>query len=329
MQDRRRFSTAVALSVLAYGHRATAQTSDKRQSFPNKPLRLIVPYAVGGGGDTVSRIIAGPIGERLSQPLIIDNRGGAAGSIGAGVAAQAEPDGYTILFDALGHVINPLLMRDLPFNYERAFTPLSLLATHTIIVVGSPSHRARSLADLLEALRRESGSVAYGSPGSGSGPHLAAESLLRRVGVRATHVPYRGAGPALQDAMAGSISFAIATASSAVPLVREGKLIGLGVLSRERLASLPVVPTASETAAPGFIFDEWSGLFVPTGTPESAIGRLSAAVRETMNLPAIRERFASLGTVPIGSSPIEFSAFLATQRKTIAQVVEHAGLKSN
>ena len=327
MKDRRRFSVALGLSALTYGRGAFAQTADKRPSFPSKPLRLIVPYAVGGGGDTVSRIIAGPIGERLGQPLIVDNRGGAAGSIGAGVAAQAEPDGYTILFDALGHVINPLLMRELPFNYERAFTPLSLLATHTIIVVGSPTHRSRSLTELIAMLRRESTNVPYGSPGSGSGPHLAAESLLRRVGTRATHVPYRGAGPALQDVMAGSIPFAVATASSAVPLVREGKLIGLGVLSRDRLESLPSVATASENAAPGFIFDEWSGLFVPTGTPESAIERLSTAVRETMSLGAMRERFASLGTVPIGSSPAEFSAFLRSQRQAIAQVVEQAGLK--
>lgn len=328
MKDRRRLSVALGLYALAAGRSVSAQTADKRQSFPAKPLRLIVPYAAGGGGDTVSRIIAGPVGERLGQPVIVDNRGGAAGSIGAGVAAQAEPDGYTILFDALGHVINPLLMRDLPFNYERAFTPLSLLATHTIIVVGSPAHRSRSLSDLLEALRRESAGVPYGSPGTGSGPHLAAESLLRKIGVRATHVPYRGAGPALQDVMAGSISFAVATASSAVPLVREGKLIGLGVLSRNRLESLPSVATASENAVPGFIFDEWSGLFVPTGTPDYAIERLNAAVRETMSLPAMRERFAALGTVPIGSSPVEFSTFLTSQRKAIAHVVEQAGLKS-
>ena len=325
MDLRRRSSVGLFLTALVSMPVAKAQT---RAPFPNKPVRLIVPYAVGGGADTVSRIIAGPVGERLGQPVVIENRGGAAGSIGASLAAQAEPDGYTVLFDALGHVINPLLLRDLNFNYERAFTPISLLGTHTIIVVGSPAHRARSLPELFEALRAQNGMLSYGTPGTGSGPHLAAESLLKRAGARANHIAYRGAGPALQDVMAGSIPFAVTTASAAVPLVRDGKLLGLAVLSRERLSSLANVPTASESAVPGFVFDEWSGLFVPSGTPDAAIMRLSTAVQETMGLPAIRERFASLGTVPMGSTPSEFANFIAAQRKLIAQVVDEAGLKA-
>lgn len=325
LDSRRRSSIGLFLTALVSASTTSAQS---RSHFPTKPVRLIVPYAVGGGADTVSRIIAGPVGERLGQPLVIENRGGAGGSIGAALAAQAEADGYTVFFDALGHVINPLLLRDLSFSYERAFTPISLLGTHTIIVVASPTHRYRSLPELFDALRAQSGALSYGTPGTGSGPHLAAESLLKRVGARANHIAYRGAGPALQDVMAGSIPFAVATASAAVPLVREGKILGLGVLSRERLSSLPNVPTATESAVPGFIFDEWSGLFVPTGTPEAAIMRLSAAVQDTMSLPAIRERFASLGTVPIGSTPSEFATFIAAQRKLIAQVVEDAGLKA-
>lgn len=328
MMTRRHLTQALCMAFLSRIQAVGAQPTPQRP-FPSRPIRLIVPYAAGGGGDTVSRLIAGPMGERLGQPVVVENRGGAGGSIGAAVAAQAEPDGHTVLFDALGHVINSHLIRDLPFSYERAFVPVTMLATHTIIVLGSVSQRARSLTDILDQLRREGTNISYGSPGNGSGPHLATESLLRRVGVRATHVPYRGAGPALQDVMAGSIPFAVATASSAVPLVREGKLQGLAVLSRQRLESLPSVPTASESAVPGFSFDEWSGLFVPAGTPESVILRLHAAVRDTLNIPGLRERFSALGTVPMASTPQEFAMFLDAQRGEIAELVVRAGLRAN
>jgi len=328
MTDRRAFHRALVLAPLAHIPAVGAQAPAQR-TFPSRPIRLIVPYAAGGGGDTVSRMIAGPMGERLGQPVVVENRGGAGGSIGAAVAAQAEPDGHTVFFDALGHVINPHLIRDLAFSYERAFAPVTMLATHTMIMLGSLSHRARSFAEILEQLRRDGAKLSYGSPGSGSGPHLATESLLRRAGVKATHIPYRGAGPALQDVMAGSIPFAVATASSAVPLVREGKMIGLAVLSRQRLESLPSVPTVSESGLSGFSFDEWSGLFVPAGTPETVISKIHLAARETLNLPAMRERFGALGTVPLGSTPQEFASFLATQRAEIAQLVDQAGLRAN
>ncbi|MBM3407069.1 MAG: twin-arginine translocation pathway signal protein [Betaproteobacteria bacterium] len=326
MKSRRAVNQALLMALVGAAPAVGAQSSSQRP-FPSRPIRLIVPYAAGGGGDTVSRMIAGPVGERLGQPVVVENRGGAGGSIGAAMAAQAEPDGHTVLFDALGHVINPHLIRDLTFSYERAFAPVTMLATHTIIMVGSVSHRARSLADALEQLRRDGTNVSYGSPGSGSGPHLATESLLRRAGVRATHVPYRGAGPALQDVMAGSIPFAVSTASAATALVREGKMIGLAVLSQQRLATLPAIPTAAESGLPGFSFDEWSGLFVPATTPETVIRRLHNAVRETLHLPAIRERFVSLGTVPSGSTPQEFASFLAAQRSEITQLVNQAGLR--
>lgn len=321
MLERRSF-----LSLLAGTGAIAAPAVATAQPFPSRPIRLIAPYPPGGGIDTVSRLIAGPMLDRLGQPVVVENRAGAGGSIGAAAAAQAQPDGHTMLLDALGHVINPHLIRDLSFNYERAFAPVSLVVTQPIIVVGSPNQPARSLGALLDRLRQPGADLSYGSSGNGTGPHIAAESLLRRAGVRATHVPYRGAAPALQDVMAGNIAFAVVTAGSTIALAREGKVVPQAILSAERMSSLPEVPTAGEGAVPGFVFQEWNGLFVPTGTPEAAIARLHEAAQHAVSQPAVRDRLAVLGAVPVGSSPAAFGAFLVTQRETIAQTIAAAGI---
>lgn len=321
MLERRSF-----LSLLAATGVVAAPAVVKAQAFPSRPIRLIAPYPPGGGIDTVSRLIAGPMVGRLGQQVVVENRAGAGGSIGAAAAAQAQPDGHTMLLDALGHVINPHLIRDLSFNYERAFDPVSLVVTQPIIVVGSPNQPARSLGALLDRLRQPGADLSYGSSGNGTGPHIAAESLLRRAGVRATHVPYRGAAPALQDVMAGNIAFAVVTAGSTIALAREGKVVPLAILSAERMSSLPEVPTATEGAVPGFVFQEWNGLFVPSGTPEAAIARLHEAAEHAVRQPAVRERLTMMGAVPVGSSPAAFGAFLATQRETIAQTIAAAGI---
>ncbi len=296
------------------------------QAFPSRPVRLIAPYPPGGGIDTVARLIASPMSEVLGQSVIVENRAGAGGSIGAAAASQAPADGHTLLLDALGHVINPLLIRDLPFDYARAFAPVSLVVTQPIIVVGNPNLPIRSLAQLLERLKQPGADLSYGSSGNGTGPHIAGESLLRQAGVRATHVPYRGAAPALQDVMAGNVAFAVVTAGSTVALAREGKVIPLAILSPERMASLPDVPTAGEGAVPGFVFQEWNGLFAPAGTPAAAIARLHQAAQHAVGQYAVRERLATMGAVPVGSDPASFGGFLSAQRETIAATVRAAGI---
>ena len=328
MFDRRSLlAWLIASGAIAAPLRAVGQAPAERSTFPTRPIRFVVPYPPGGGGDTVSRLLSGPMAELLGQPVVIENRAGAGGSIGAAAVALAEPDGHTMLFDALGHVINPHLIRDLPFQYERAFAPVSLLATQPIIVVGSPGHPARSLTDLLDRLRQPGPELSYGSSGNGTGPHLAAESLLRQASARAVHVAYRGAAPALQDVMAASVAFAVVTAGSAVALARDGKVIPLAVLSRDRIASLPGVPTAAEAGVPGFVFDEWNGLFVPARTPDAVIARLHQAVRHALGQAAVRERLGVIGAVPVGSSPTDFGAFLNNQRVAIARTIAEAGIK--
>ena len=282
------------LSLLPTAALSLVPSKGGAQTFPSRPVRLIAPYPPGGGIDTVARLIAGPMSEVLGQSVVVENRAGAGGSIGAAAASQAPPDGHTLLLDALGHVINPLLIRDLPFDYARAFAPVSLVVTQPIIVVGSPNLPFRSLAQLLERLKQPGADLSYGSSGNGTGPHIAAESLLRQAGVRATHVPYRGAAPALQDVMSGNVAFAVVTAGSTVALAREGKVIPLAILSPERMASLPDVPTAGEGAVPG--------------------------------QSAVRERLAAMGAVPVGSDPASFGSFLSAQRETIAATVRTAGI---
>lgn len=323
------FARRSLLSMLAVTGTVAAPGLVGAQTFPSRPVRLIAPYPPGGGIDTVSRLIAGPMSEILGQSVVIENRAGAGGSIGAAAAAQAQPDGHTMLLDALGHVINPHLIRDLAFRYESAFAPVSLVVTQPIIIVGRPDHSIRSLAALIERLRQPGADLSYGSSGNGTGPHIAAESLLRRAGVRATHVPYRGATPALQDVMAGNIAFAVVTAGSTTALAREGKVIPLAVLSAERMASLPSVPTATEEAVPGFVFQEWNGMFVPVGTPGAAINRLHQAVQHAVAQPAVRDRLSALGAVPVGSTPAAFGTFLAAQRDTIGQTIAAAGITAN
>ena len=322
MIDRRRTLAGLLTATAALPLPRVARA----QAFPNRPLRLIAPYPPGGGIDSVARLLAAPMSEMLGQAVVVENRAGAGGSIGAAAAAQAQADGHTILLDALGHVINPLLIRDLSFDYARAFAPVSLVVTQPIIVVGSPALAIRALPDLLARLRQPGQDLSYGSSGSGTGPHIAAESLLRRAGGRATHVPYRGAVPALQDVMAGNLAFAVVTAGATVALAREGRVVPLAILSPERMASLPDVPTATEAALPGFVFQEWNGLFVPTGTPEGAIAQLHQAARHAVSQAVTRERLAALGAVPVGSAPADFAAFLAAQRDIIGQSVAAAGI---
>ena len=319
----RRRSIACLLATTA----ALQSPMDARaQAFPSRPLRLIAPYPPGGGIDSVARLLAAPMSEILGQAVVVENRAGAGGSIGAAAAAQAQADGHTILLDALGHVINPLLIRDLSFDYLRAFAPVSLVVTQPIIVVSSPALGIRSLPELLGRLRQPGQDLSYGSSGNGTGPHIAAESLLRQAGGRATHVPYRGAVPALQDVMAGNLAFAVVTAGSTVALAREGRVIPLAILSPDRMASLPDVPTATEAALPGFVFQEWNGLFVPAGTSEGVIAQLHQAARHAVSQPVTRERLAALGAVPVGSAPGAFAGFLTAQREIIAQTIAAAGI---
>jgi tripartite-type tricarboxylate transporter receptor subunit TctC len=290
---------------------------------PSRPVRMLVPYTPGGGADTTARLLAGPMGAALGQPVVVENRPGAGGSIGAAEVARARPDGHTLMCDASAHVVNPAVLRGLPFDYAAAFTPISQVTVIPMVVLVPAKARARTLAGLVQDLKARPGQP-YGSAGNATAPHMAAVLFLARARVEATHVPYRGGSAALPDLIAGNLAFAFGTVAYAVELVRQGQARALGVTSGDRLESLPDVPTIAEQGYPGYELNEWNGLYGPAGLPAPIVATVHAAARQALADPQVKERLAALGAIGTGTDPDAFAGFLAEQRALMARLVrEH------
>lgn len=294
--------------------------------FPQRPLRVVSPYPPGGGTDTTARLLAGPMGQSLGQPVVVDNKPGAGGSIGAAEVARAAPDGHTLLVDALGHVVNPSLMRGLPFDYARAFAPISQLTRLPQIMIARADLPPATLRDFVAYAKARQGRLSYGSSGNATGAHLAAVLFLRAAGLPdVEHVPYRGGSAAMQGVLTGDVAFAFATVNTAAQLVQEGRLRAYAAAAERRVPSLPDVPTLSELGLE-VVLDEWNGLFAPAGTPPAVIARLHAVAAEALREPAVRERFAQLGAEPLGTPPEAFAAFVAREREAMARLVREANI---
>lgn len=294
--------------------------------FPSRPIRIVSPYTPGGGTYTTARLIAPVLQEVLGQPIVVENRAGAGGSIGAAVVAAAPPDGHTLLVDALGHVVNPHLLRNLPFDYATGFAPVSLITVLPQILVVPPSLPVASLAEFVAWCRTRPGQLAYGSSGNATGSHLASVLFLREAGLDLSHVPYRGGSAVLPDLIAGNVVFAFATVNSASQLVRDGRLKALAVASDIRVSALPDVPTMATAGYPAVVVDEWNGLYAPAGTPASVLARLHAAVRQALETPAVRDRFAQIGAVTRGTPPEDFARYVAAQRELVGRLVRDANI---
>ncbi|MFH5923446.1 Bug family tripartite tricarboxylate transporter substrate binding protein [Roseomonas xinghualingensis] len=320
LASRRRFVGAVmAASALPFSARADA-------NWPNRPIRVVASYAPGGGVDVPTRVVAEPMGRFLGQPLVVENRAGATGSIGAGAVAQAAPDGYTILSDASGQALNPALMPNLPFDYAKAFAPVGRLCTLPQVLVVLPKG-PESLRALLNRAREVKG-LTYASSGIASGPHLAGAVLSRRADLGLVHVAYRGSAPAMQDVLAGAVDMAFSTTPQAVPLIREGRLRALAVTTRERLPFLPDVPTIAEQGFEGFDVNDWVAVWAPAGTPDPVLVRLNAALNHALADPAIRDRLLNgLGVLPTGGSRQELAEFVAAQRVAMREVVRAENIR--
>ncbi len=306
---------------------ALAQPTLAQPNWPAHPLRLVVAWPPGGGVDTPSRLIAGPMSQALGQPVVVENRGGASGSIGCAAVAQAAPDGLTLLADASPHAANATLLKGLSFDYATAFAPLTQLVVNPLVLVVHPSVPARTLAEFVGWMRAQATPPAYASSGIAAAPHQAAALWLARAGLRGTHVPYRGSAPAMAGLLSGETLFTFSTLPQAVPLVQDGRLRALAVATAERLPNLPEVPTVAEQGFPGFVWNDWIGLWAPAGTPGAILARLHAVVLAALREPAVAQRLAQVGQVPLGSSPAEFGAFVARQRLEMAELVR-AGLLS-
>ncbi len=312
---------AAVLCITAAMHAAAA-------AYPEKPVRLVVPSVPGGGTDATMRILAPKLSEILGQQVIIDNRGGAAGNIGAEAVARAAPDGYTLLAVIASHTINPHLMSKVPFDIDRDFAPISLAVTLPNVLVSNPSLPVRSVKELIAFAKARPGQLQFASAGFGSNPHLMMELFTSMTGIKMVHVPYKGAGPAFTDVIAGHVHMMAGNILSALPHIRSGRIRAYGVTSAVRSSGAPEIPTLAEAGVPGYEAVQWFGLLAPAGTPREVVTRLHGAVAQTLNDPVLHKRFVSDGADPRPSkSPEEFAAFMRAEYKKWGQVVKTAGIK--
>ena len=298
----------------------------RAQAFPSQTIRLIAPYPPGGGTDTVARILLPHLVAQLGQNIVVENRGGAGGSIGAAEVARAAPDGHTLLLDAMGHVVNSTLMPGLPFDYATAFAPITQLTLQPQMLVVPAASPFHTLAALVVEARSKPGTLSYASSGNGSGAHLAMVDFARMAGMELIHIPYRGGGPAMTDLLAGNVAMAFASAAAATAHVQSGRLRALGAAGPQRITALPDLATLAEQGYPGFDADEWNGLWTTAGTPPAALARLNAAAIFALAQPDVRTRLTQIGIVPVGSSASDFAAFVVERRERAARLIRDANI---
>ncbi len=321
-------SIAVAVALLLAAA-AGAQTASTGQAYPNKPVRIIVPFAPGGATDIVTRILGQKLTEAWGQTIVVDNRAGAGGNIGADLAAKATPDGYT-LFMPSGSVMtaNQHMYKKIPFNPEKDFVAITNVASGPQIVAVANSLAAKSVKELVALAKSKPGSITFGSAGVGTQTHLAAENFLYSAGIEATHVPYRGEGPALTDLVGGQIQLLTPNLSAAIGFVNTGKIRALAVTSKQRASQVPNIPTVAETI-PGFENLGWFGLVAPTGTPKAVIDKLHADTVKALQTADIKKRFDELGMAPVGNTPAEFAKAMKEESARWAKVVRERKLAVN
>ena len=296
------------------------------QEWPAKPLRIVVPFAPGGVTDNSARVIAEPLGLRLGQSVVVENRPGASGNIGTREVAQAEPDGYTLLLGFDGTmVINPHVFANIPFDTLRDFAAVTKLGDATLILVAHPGAGVKTLPDLIAQAKEKP--FAYGSSGTGGTPHLAGEMLKQRTGAKLEHVPYKGGGQAMTDVVGGQIPLVFTAIATAQQYVRTGRVLALGVPNGRRSSALPEVPTFQESGLAGFDVSSWTGIFAPARTPRPVIERLHKELAVVLQSSFVKERYAVLGIEPVGNTPAEFTQEIRADLARWRDVVKAANVK--
>lgn len=314
-------ATLLLMTVAAAAHAQPA-------AYPDRPLRLIVPFPPGGGNDILARAVGQRLSETMGQQIIVDNRGGAGGLVGGTIAATSAPDGYTLFLGSMGGLAhNPALRPNLPYSPLRDFAAISLLATSPFILVVHPGVPAKSVQDLLALARAKPGALNYGSAGAGSSLHLTSEFFKHVTKVNIVHVAYKGTGPAIIDLMGGQVQMVFSTMPPALPHVKTGKLRALGVTSLKRAKAAPDVPTIAESGVAGFQVDNWQGLVVPAKTPKAIVERLNRDVAKVLALPAMVDVLAAQGLDPAPGTPGQFEKLIRTEIDKWTKLVQATGIK--
>jgi tripartite-type tricarboxylate transporter receptor subunit TctC len=296
------------------------------QTYPDKPIHVIVPFSPGSATDVTMRAISQPLSQKLGQPIVIDNRPGAGGSIGAGQVAHATADGYTLLVHSSGHTVNPSIFANLGYDTQKDLMGVSMLAELPAVLVVPPSKGWKTAKDLVEAAKAEPGKLSYGSAGTGSGTHMNGEKFRLRAGFDAVHVPYKGPPEGLNDLMGNRIDYMFAPIVSAISLIRDGRVTVIAVGSVKRSSVLPDVPTTEEAGYPGSAYRFWVGMLAPAGAPPAVIERLNIEVKQVLAMPDVKERLAALGADAAPMSPSDFDKLIARELVENATLAREAGI---
>lgn len=323
----RRGATRLALAAAALSVFAAAPAAFASGDYPNKPIRLVVPYPPGGPTDIVARVVAQKLQEQLGQSIIADNKPGAGANLGAEQVARSTPDGYTLMVATTAHAINPSLFSKLNYSITKDFTPISQLTSGPLVIVATPTLQASNVKELIALAKSRPGGLNYASSGNGQSTHLSAELFSAMAGVKMNHVPYKGSAPALTDVMSGQADLMFDTMLSSMPFVKGGKLKAIAVTSSERSPSAPDIPTIAEAGLPGYEAIAWNGMLAPAGTPKEVIDRLNAALRTVLQSPDVKQRFDGQGFAAKWDTPSAFGSFLNAEVEKWGKVVKTSGAK--
>ncbi len=324
---RRQLAASAVLAALASAHPLSALA--QAGAYPDKPVKFVVPYPPGGGTDVIARIVQERFSALLGQQVLIDNKGGAGGSVGSEIVAHAQPDGYTVLFTLSSHTINPAIFPKLSFDTVKDFEPVGTVASLPQILVAHPQVPANTVAELVALAKAKPGSLSYASVGNGSPGHLAGELLKLRTGTQMTHIPYRGGGPAVTDVMGGQVPLLWVSIPAAAQFVKAGKLKALGVSTLKRSAAFPDVPTMQEAGIADFEVDSWYAMFVPAKTPRPVIERLNRALNTIVAEPAIRDKLLAQGAEGVGGSADALGRIVAAELPKWAKLAKDANIKAD
>jgi tripartite-type tricarboxylate transporter receptor subunit TctC len=296
------------------------------QTYPDKPIRLVVPFPAGGTTDILARAVGQKLGEHLGQQVVVDNKPGAGGNIGSDIVAKSAPDGYTLVMGTVGtHAINASLYKKMPYDHIKDFVPVSLVALVPNILVVHPSVPANSVKELIAYAKANPGKLNFASSGNGTSIHLSGELFKTTAGVEMTHVPYKGSAPAVTDLLGGQVQLMFDNMPSALPHVKAGKLKALGVTTAKRFPAAPDIPAIAEAGVPGYEASSWFGVLAPAGTPKEIVNKLSSEIAKILQTPEIKERLLSQGAEPVGNTPDQFAAFIKAETAKWAKVVKESG----